>query len=190
MKNIALIVIITFSGLQLSAINFDGKLITVEGDTIDCQILFSDSNPYAHKGEILSTKKISVLLEGEKITYSADQLINYSVRIGTQWKTYWGVNSFRKKYQFMKREVNGKLTFYSGITFSSIKLNYQWAYVFIKSETSDKLYLEHGTPSNRQKLTEFIVECPVASGLIFAKQIDIGNPEHWRLVAQTYNEEC
>ena len=190
MKSIVITFLLNFTILQLSAISFDGILITVSADTINCQILFSDSNPYAYKGDIMSTKKITVEINGEKLTYSADELTNYSILIGTTWKTYWGVNTSKNKYQFLKREVDGKLTLYSGITYSSIQLKYLRHYVFVKSETSDKLYMQYGTASNRQKLTQFIAECPVTTGLIYSREINIGDPAHWKLIAQKYNEEC
>jgi len=175
----------------MHAISYDGILITLNGDTINCQILFSDTNPHAHKGEIMSTKKITVLIDGSKTTYSANELKNYSIRIeeGT-WKKYWGVNTRKKKYQFMKKEVDGELTLYSGISYNSIQLKYLRYYVFVKAETSTQLYLQYGTTSTRQKLTQFISDCPIVTGLIYSKELDIGKPAHWKLLAEKYNDEC
>jgi len=190
LKNFTITFLVLFASIKLSAINFDGTLLTLDGDTIHCEIQFSDFNTYAHKGEILSTKKITVLIDGKKMTYAADELMNYSVLINKTWKTYWGVNTIKKKYQFMKREVDGKLTLYSAITYSSINLRYNWQYVFVKQELSARLYLEHGTSSNKQKLTKFLAECPVTTGLFYSGVIDIGNPAHWKLIAQKYNAEC
>lgn len=182
--------LLTLVSFNLGAINYDGALVTLGGDTIHCQIQFSDSNPHAYKGEILSTRKITAVIDGKKMTYAADELRNYNIRVQGNWKTYWGVNTKNKKYQFMKQEVKGKLTLYSGVTYYAVQLKFPRHYVFIKTESSEKLYLEQGTASNRQKLTRFIAECPVASGLIYSGVIDLGIPSHWQRVAQAYNEQC
>ena len=189
-KYIILTFLLSCAFLRSSAINFEGIIVTKSSDTINCQIFFVDNGFYAYRGEILSTKKITVLIEGEKTTYSADELIYYSILMSDNWKTYWSVNTKKKEYKFMKREVHGKLTLYSSIIYNSIQLKYDRYFLFEKINTSERLYLKFGVANGRQKLTQFFIDCPTATGMLYSKELNVGDRSHSRLIAESYNENC
>lgn len=190
MKHIVLIVVLSFASLSVHAAEFDGILVKLNGDTVHCQILFQDNTKYAYRGTIISTKKITTRINGEKTSFSADQIMSYSIYYMESWQTYWGMNTEKKKYLFMKKDVEGKLTMYYGIRFNSIDLKYEHYFLFDKMDGTARLFLEMNISNNRQKLTKFLSECPTVTGLIFSKEINIREAAHWSQVAEKYNVHC
>jgi hypothetical protein len=181
---------LTLAFLKMEAISFEAILVTTDRDTINCQILFVQASFYAYRGEILSSKKITALIDGNKVTYGPDQLLNYSIFYSNSWKTYWSVNTSKRKYEFMKREVEGKLALYSSITYNSIKLRYDRHYLFIKTASQDNLYLPFNTSKKRKRIIDFLVECTQVTSLLYARDLKIEVASDWKLIAQKYNENC
>jgi len=189
-KYLATTLFFTFVFLKLSAINFDAILVTIDGDTINCQIIFARASYYSYRGEILSTKKITALIDGEKTSYGPKELLNYSIFYTDKWKTYWSVNTVKNKYEFMKKEVVGKLSLYSSITYNSIQLKYDRHYLLKKEASLDNLYLHFNTTNIRQKIIKYLVECTQVTSALYSRELKVEVATDWKLFVQKYNENC
>ena len=181
--------IMLFGSYQVFGIKYEGQIVKTNGDTIDCKIIFGDLSTYKFKDEILSKGKIKVQINNEKFNFTPSDLIYYSIKIKNNWQTYWSVKT-ENGILFMKKVSDGKLTLFSCMTYNFMTYTYTNHFLFLKKETTEKLYLRWGIIKNKKKILKYLEDCEVINQQIKSKKIKVGKLPHWKIIADTYNEHC
>lgn len=182
--------IFSVSGSAIAA-DFEGYIIELTGDSIACTFSFSrDISEQVYKGELLSKKKISAIVDGKKVSYSAKKVKGYGIRLDEGWKWYESGDAKRFGYRFVKREATGTIDLFTFWTYDELKFSYLLHYILLDTRTGKSTYFPETCVGCRQKMIEYVSDCPLMAGNIMSTGYSAGNRDNWVPMIKEYNKVC
>ena len=175
---------------RLDATTFNGYIVTLEQDTLQGILIFNDENTFRFEDEFLLRNSVKAEVNGQIWKFKAEDVLCYAVNLRGSWKIYYGVKTAADEYTFMKKEVVGPLSLYSGMTYSDVIHKPTYYFLLQKKATNEFLYLQMNDSANSKSIIHFLSECEEVTGKLVKRELVPTKIPDWNLMADTYNESC
>lgn len=175
---------------HLHATTFNGYIVTLKQDTLHGILIFNDENTFRFEDEFLLRNSVKAEVNGQILKFKAEDVLCYAVNLRGSWKIYYGVKTAEDVYTFMKKEVVGPLSLYSGMTYSDVIHKPTYYFLLQKKATNEFIYLQMNDSANSKSIIHFLSECEEVTGKMVKRELVPTKIPDWNVIANIYNESC